>query len=251
MRKSFAMNSVHTIHQVFAGTVAWLARRLRMLREKLNMCLTKLSEMSGKQTRNRQTRNGKMMKTKTLFTTMALAGAVMAGTTAVKANSITGTIDMSGTATLNNTSLALATADTLNTGVTVDGGASGTFATVAAGTPVTTFSPFAFTGASVSPLWSFTDAGVTYSFDLSTDSVQSQSSSSLVLGGLGTLNVTGDPSVSGDWMFSINNAGGKNKADFTFGFSESATSVPDGGMTVSLMGVALLGLAAVRRKLGC
>jgi len=31
----------------------------------------------------------------------------------------------------------------------------------------------------------------------------------------------------------------------------ASVGVPDGGTTVSLLGCALLGLAAVRRKLGC
>jgi hypothetical protein len=37
----------------------------------------------------------------------------------------------------------------------------------------------------------------------------------------------------------------------TGGSITPAATVPDGGSTVSLLGCALLGLAALRRKLGC
>jgi len=40
-------------------------------------------------------------------------------------------------------------------------------------------------------------------------------------------------------------------ANQNFTLQIGSPSVPDGGSTVSLLGVALLGLAAVRRKLGC
>jgi VPDSG-CTERM motif len=41
------------------------------------------------------------------------------------------------------------------------------------------------------------------------------------------------------------------KADQRVEAGPTVLSVPDGGSTVSLLGCALLGLAALRRKLGC
>jgi hypothetical protein len=194
--------------------------------------------MSGK-----QTRNGKMMKTKTLITSMALAGALMAGTV-VNANPITGSISINGTPTLNGP-FATATADTGNSSVSVAASPTGTFAGLG-GTPVTTFAPFAFTGASVSPLWSFKVGTTTYSFDLTTDSVLFRTGSDIVLGGSGTLNVTGLTSTPATWTLSIPNEG-----SLSFSESTGAVTVPDGGLTVSLLGGTLLGLGAFRRKLGC
>jgi hypothetical protein len=107
-------------------------------------------------------------------------------------------------------------------------------------------------------LWSFTDAttGFTYTFDLISDTISSQSSFFLNLLGTGTLSITGAGSTysptSGSWSFTVSNPTGGPHADFNFTFANSQTgvpSVPDGGATAMLLGVGLTSVALFRKKL--
>lgn len=186
------------------------------------------------------------MKNKTMIS-MLTAGALALAAQQGMANTITGQINMVGTATLNTTSLATATADVSNSGVIVVPTDNGSYAGLS-GDAVTTFNGFSFTGGSATPLWSFTAGGLTYSFDLASDSIVSQSASFVNLAGVGTLNITGDPSVEGSWTFTLSSAGGASSPTFQFGFDASNNSVPDGGLTVALLGGALTAMALVRSK---
>jgi hypothetical protein len=169
---------------------------------------------------------------------------------AAQAIPITGTIDMSGTATLNNTFLGSATAATAFTGATVGGAPTGTFAGTF-GSSVT-WSGFSWpSNVLVAPLWTFVFGANTYSFDLANVSVFSQSNSFLNLMGSGTLHVTGFDDTPGLWSFTISNPGGGAHANFMFTFANSQTGsgVPDGGATVALLGIAFVGLEGLRRML--
>src|ERR1041385_4216842 len=71
---------------------------------------------------------------------------------------------------------------------------SGSYATVTAGTPVTqngfSFNPFP--GPGVTPLWTFTFAGKTYSFDLLTiQTPQQPGDNTLTIRGTGVMKITG------------------------------------------------------------
>jgi hypothetical protein len=57
------------------------------------------------------------------------------------------------------------------------------------------------------------------------------------------MQLAGFTDTPGTWIFSGNQSGG------TLSFSTSNGNVPDGGMTVMLLGAALSGLALIRRKL--
>jgi hypothetical protein len=186
---------------------------------------------------------------KTLLTGILALGMVIAA----QAIPITGSIDMSGTANnLNNTLLGSATSVAFFTGVTVGGSPTGAF-TGTLGSSVT-WSGFSWpSNVLVAPLWHFMSvAGTTYSFDLANVSVFSQSNSFLNLMGSGTLHVDGFDDTPGTWSFTISNPGGGAHAnfDFTFANSQTAAGVPDGGMTVALLGIAFVGLEGFRRKLG-
>lgn len=175
---------------------------------------------------------------------LVMAGVVsaMALATAVQAMPIPAgsEIDMSGTATLNNQYLGSATAVTGFSAVTVGGTPTGVFSGVTAGTSVS-WNPFGWNPATtpVTPLWSFG----AYSFDLSSVTVVSQSNSYLNLAGSGVLNATGYDPTQGSWSFTISNAGGGAHQTLNFTFANSQVSVPDGGMTVMMLGMALCGLA--------
>jgi hypothetical protein len=170
---------------------------------------------------------------------------------------ITGSVDMSGTAFLNNVALGSATATTGYMGVTVGGIPTGAF-TGTFGDSVT-WSVFGWNPSTtpVSPLWHYMDAGTgfTYTFNLGSVSVMSQSNTFLNLLGSGTLFITGPGSpydaagTSGVWSFTISNPTGGPHDTFAFTFANSQTAVPDSGSAVALLGIALAGIEGVRRAL--
>ncbi|HEY9509145.1 MAG TPA: VPDSG-CTERM sorting domain-containing protein [Verrucomicrobiae bacterium] len=192
------------------------------------------------------------MKNK-LFTIAGVAVAM--AVTSVQATQITGSVDMSGTAILNNTLLGSATAANSFTGVSVGGIPTGSYVGTAGNS--VTWNAFSWPSAvSVSPLWSFTDAGTgyTYSFTLSSVHAAGQDNTFLNLLGTGTLSITGVGSpyedTTGSWSFTISNPTGTSHQNFAFTFANSQTAaVPDGGTTVMLLGAGLSCLGLIRRKL--
>jgi hypothetical protein len=105
-----------------------------------------------------------------------------------------------------------------------------------------TFDPFTVP---IIPLWSFTYLGVTYSFDLLSGFISDRGTDTLTLEGTGLLMISGgfyDPTPA-SWILTANQAMG------TFSFSSSNGALPDGGMTVVMLGLALCGIGMIRRKL--
>jgi VPDSG-CTERM motif len=201
-----------------------------------------------------KTKQGNRMKNK-YFLLAAVIGLV--AVTSVQAIPIAGEIDMSGTANLNSTLLGSATKASSFGAVSVGGVPTGSYVGTLGDS--VNWNGFGWNPATtpVNPLWSFTDAGTgfTYSFNLATVGVVSQDNSFLNLLGTGTLTITGAGSpydtTDGQWSFTISNPGGGAHANFSFTFANSQTGagVPDGGMTVILLGTALAGLGLLRRKL--
>ncbi len=103
-----------------------------------------------------------------------------------------------------------------------------------------TFDPFTVP---VIPLWSFTYLGVAYSFDLLSGFIFDRGTDTLTLMGSGMLMITGYDPTQATWILTA------NQADGTFSFSSSNGAVPDGGMTVVMLGLALCGIGMIRRKL--
>ena len=170
---------------------------------------------------------------------------------------ITGSVDMSGTAFLNNAALGSATATTGYSAVTVGGIPTGSFAGTVGDS--VTWSIFGWnpSTAPVNPLWTYHDVGTgfTYAFNLGSVSVMNQSNTFLNLLGTGTLFITGPGSpydaggTGGVWSFTISNPTGGPHANFAFTFANSQTAVPDSGSAVALLGIALAGIEGVRRAL--
>lgn len=201
--------------------------------------------------RLKQKRNNMNKTLLTVLTGAALSFAVQQA----EAATITGSIDMSGTAILDNTSLGSATKVNSITGATVGGIPTGSF--TGTGGDSVNWNGFGWNPSTtpVTPLWSFTDAGTgsTYSFTLNSISVESQSNTFLNLLGNGKLSITGGTAAADDtygkWSFTISNPTGGKHSNFAFTFANSQTAVPDGGATAMLLGAGFLGLAGLRRKL--
>lgn len=163
---------------------------------------------------------------------------------------ITGGISMAGGCTLNKGDLTLATSIAFGPTVTTTG--SGTFAAVPFSTPVTMTSPLIFDSITVpvTPLWAIhihvptgPPTSSDFSFDLSTFTVYSESANSLELRGTGIMHAVGFEPTAGEWIGTFQTLGG------TFSWSASNAAVPDGGLTLSLLGFALVGVEGLRRKL--
>ena len=156
---------------------------------------------------------------------------------------ITGMLNIGGTATFDTNSLATAHSATFSDALVL-GGNSGDFAGFAVGTPVVmasyTFDPSTITNG----LWSVNG----FTFNLTASLVQlPRSATFLSITGTGT--ITGPPGFDptpGMWAFTSQNAGGRPHS--TFSFSANTTALPDGGMTMALLGTGLMGLAAFRAK---
>ena len=175
-----------------------------------------------------------------------LAAMVIAGGFALsaQANPITGLLNIGGTANFNTPSLATTTGATFSD-VLVLGGNTGDFAGFAVGTPVVmasyTFDPSTITNG----LWSVNG----FTFNLLTSTVVSRSATFLQVSGTGI--ITGPPGFDptpGEWAFSSQNAKGGPHDTFSFAANTEAGAVPDGGMTLVLLGAGLMGLAAFRAK---
>jgi hypothetical protein len=192
---------------------------------------------------------------KKLLKSAALMSAVLGLVGSVQAIPISGGLHMVGGASLDSANLGSATkANSFTSVAALAFTGTGSYGGLAPADPVT-FKPFGWnpSTAPVLALWKFTDpnTGFTYSFDLATVSVASQSDTFLNLQGTGTLWITGpgslyDPTF-GNWTFTISNPSGASSA--SFGFDSAVAAVPDGGTTVILLGAALSSLAMIRRKL--
>lgn len=180
---------------------------------------------------------------------MTFAAPLVLGITAMlsqeaSAIPIIGEISFAGSYTINNPDLSVATAFTGFTGVTVSAAPTGDYSGLA-GTGVTqnAFSFDPFPGGGVVPLWSLVaQPGTT--FDLLALNIAFESPTSLLLTGTGIAHKTGRDNTPGTWVLSANTLG------TTFSFSSTNSSVPDGGTTVALLGMALVGVEGLRRKLG-
>jgi hypothetical protein len=164
---------------------------------------------------------------------------------------ITGAIGFGGNVTYDTSSAGTATQVTgwIGTQVISD---TGTFASY-----ITPVAPALFT----TQTWNLNDPSTIissfwqaggFTFNLLSSYVVAQA----VVGGIGFVVVSGTGTVSGNgygpqtlnWSFTSQDPkSGVNPDQWTF--SASANSVPDGGMTVMLLGIALSGVALLRKKL--
>jgi len=156
------------------------------------------------------------------------------------ATEITGAITFAGGATFDTNSLATATQVIAwsNTRVV---SSDGDFGGIAPNTSVAMAIPWIFNPSTATPgMWSVGG----FTFDLSSSTVVEQDSHFLLITGVGTITGNGFDPTAGSWSFSTQAPGSKG----IFSFSASSDAVPDGGMTLTLLGATLAGLELIRRK---
>jgi hypothetical protein len=175
-----------------------------------------------------------------------------------QAYAFTGTVSFTGTMSQTNTTKKGVT--TTHNNFNADWMTSllpntGAYAGVPPGVSTTMFD-FSFTGNNtlsptliggpISPQWTFTYLGVTYSFNLealtSASTIRTVTGTTIAETGSGTAFITGLGSTSAVWSLS-----GVIGKEVVFGVQTLATPAPDGGSAVALLGIALAGIEGVRR----
>jgi hypothetical protein len=164
------------------------------------------------------------------------------------ANAINGMISFAGAVQFDTNSLAGATR--VNTWFDSNGnagfssvqfGATGAFGGILAGTQATMAQPWIFNPSTPTPgLWSVGG----FTFDLLSSTVVTHTATFLNITGIGTISGNGFDPTAGIWNFTSQTPGGP-----IFSFSASSSAVPDGGSAVALLGLALVGVELLRRKL--
>jgi hypothetical protein len=168
----------------------------------------------------------------------------------LQAGPINGSINFDGIATSDTGMLGNASSLTI-TDTSVYPQELGSYAPVPTGTPAA-FTPFSLTAAGVTPLWTFTSGGLTYSFDATSIVVVKQTNAFLDLEGNGNANITGFTETSGMWSITDTVVGGKSV--FVFGEATEAgpstgpNTVPDSGMTALLLGLGTGAIALYRKQ---
>jgi hypothetical protein len=163
---------------------------------------------------------------------LAVAGSLVICASA-QAQSISGTIQFTGGAQLDNANLAAATRFISIFGPSGPGSnpqvlaatETGNYVGIPNGTPAV-FTPFTFVppAANVIPLWTLTIGATTYSFDATSVQVVYQDSFFLDIGGQGVAHITGMQDTVGTW--SITDTGGDGSVPvFTFGAATDVGSV--------------------------
>jgi hypothetical protein len=99
----------------------------------------------------------------------------------------------------------------------------------------------------IGQLWSVDVGGTTYTFNVTSETQTLTSTTQINLAGNGTMSNGINDDTAGTWQLGFGVSGQGAIASFTWQ-STSATNVPDGGMTVMLLGAALSGLGLIRKK---
>jgi hypothetical protein len=173
----------------------------------------------------------------------ALFAAFVLSSTASAAK-INGVIGFTGGAALNNANLSLATQVVEWDSPEVSVIHTSDFATILTGTGVLLKDPWDLNTAAPG-ITNFWQVGG-FSFDLITSTRYYDPSGAgfLSASGYGVIKKFGFDDTIATWSFSTQNPG----SDKLFTISASGAAVPDGGATVALLGVSLLGLHGLRRK---
>ena len=95
------------------------------------------------------------------------------------------------------------------------------------------------------PLW---EVGG-FTFHLTSSTIVTQTATFLNITGEGTVTGNGFEETAAHWAFTVQNAGGGTGDFFSFSANTASVGVPDGGSAVALLGISLVAIEFVRRKL--
>ena len=191
--------------------------------------------------------------TKTILTLIAAGFALTAlSTQEAQAAQITGRLDLAGavmfdSSALQNVTQVLEWRDIFgNSGFSNVAAFNGSFVGfVSLGDQATMATPWIFTPSTATPgLWSVGG----FTFDLTSATVVTQNAMFLNISGIGTVSGNGFEDTTFRWAFTVQNAGGGTGDFFSFS-ANTAGAVPDGGSAVALLGISLVAIEFVRRKL--
>lgn len=172
---------------------------------------------------------------------LSLSIAVLTST-AADAVPIQGTLTINGGAVFN-APISTATRITDFQAVVVQS-RDGDFASfVTAGDPVSMAEPFIFNPSTAYPMF-YSVGG--FNFDLTSTNIPLQSPMFLLIEGIGTVSGNGFSPTPGNFAFSTQGS----PANGVFSFSASTgTRVPEGGLTLALLGLSVIGIESMRRRL--
>jgi hypothetical protein len=179
-----------------------------------------------------------------IYLSLVAATLAMAFTQTVQAIPITGNIGFSGGVQLDSTSVLTATKAVAFTNNTVIS-SSLAFAGIAKDTPVAISAPWTFNSG---PLNSFWQVGG-FTFDLMSSSIFSAMGSFLNINLSGIVSGNGFDATPFTGTFQVANPSANGLSTFTERLSFSSSAVPDGAMTVTLLGLTCLGMALVKNRL--
>ena len=166
-----------------------------------------------------------------------------------QADPVTGNITFGGSVNMNgnasNATMVTAWHGFGGVGNPVVVDADGDFASfVVPGISQATFAiPWTFNSGAVAAFWSVGG----FTFNLTASSIVSQGAGGLVVTGFGYITGNGFDATFGTWAFTTQNPGVGNPARFSF--SAATGAVPDSGSTVAFLGLALVGVEALRRRM--
>ncbi len=184
---------------------------------------------------------------------LSVAATALALSGTAQAALITGSIDFSGGATLDNATVSLATKVVSFSGVAVVNPFPNgtTLGSITNGTSVNMAGAanWSFNSGALPAFWVVNSGGAagTITFNLASSSLFSNAGGFITVNGFGTMSASGAgfDVTNGTWQFSTQ--GGQ---DVNFSFSSTTTAqAPDGGTTAVMAGMALVGLALFRRRL--
>jgi hypothetical protein len=180
---------------------------------------------------------------KTIITIVGAAAFAVTLTQTARAIPITGNMGFSGAVQLDSGNVQNAT-EAVAWYNTVVNGTSGSFTSIANGTAVALVAPWFFNSGPLNNFWVVGG----YTFDLLSSKIYSQDGSFLNIVLAGTVyNKAFDPTAF-NGTFQVANPPANGVTVFTERLSFS--SVPDGGSTVLMLGLACTGMFLIKRKLG-
>lgn len=185
---------------------------------------------------------------KNMFKFAGVAAVILALAQSLQAVPVTGNIGFTGRVTFDTSSAGTATEVVSWVNPTVNG-TSGSFTTVADGTSVNFSSPWFFlTTSAINSFWSVGG----FTFQLLSSSITAHGGTNpngfVVVNGTGIVSGNNYTPTTLSWSFTSQDPA-VTTGPSTYTFSASSNSVPDGGTTVALLGVALSGVGLLRKKL--